>query len=123
MSQSFSATTRQHGAFGLLLALAIPGQPGRRFTQQEAAIVSRALEAVTGGASSERQIYMSPIASDQDFDARVGAEGIVLTAEGFDGATLNWDQTRALKQELERFGGLRATAVDGSEKGDAAWRM
>jgi hypothetical protein len=104
MSQSFTVAVIEHKAFGFLITLMLPGEPARRFTREEALIVSRALGALACGASAEREIYMSPIASDYDFDVRVGADGVVVTIEG-GGAALNWDEARALARELELFGG------------------
>lgn len=106
MSQSFTITATRHEAFGNLVTLAIPGQPGRRFTPREALFVSRALIGVAQGASLERQIYMSPIASDHEFDAQVGPDGIALASDGYGVAMLDWDETRKLAQALERFGSV-----------------
>ena len=104
MLESFSLVLTAHAAFGTLAALILPAQPVRRFTREEAAIVARALLAVATGASSERQIYMSPIASDHDFEARVGEDGIFI-ADGNGGETpLDWAQTRMLAGVLARFG-------------------
>lgn len=103
MSQSFTLAETAHGAFGGLATLRIAGQPARRFTRQEAAIVARALYAVARGTSSERQVYMSPIASDQDFEAQVGAHGVLVAYEDC-GAALDWAETRALAGALEAFG-------------------
>ncbi len=104
MSISFTITATQHRTFGNLATLAIPGQPGRRFTPKEALFVSRALIGVARGTSLERQIYMSPIASDHEFDAQVGSDGVVLTSDGYGATMFDWDATRKLAQELERFG-------------------
>lgn len=103
MSHSFTLTTAKHEAFGLLATLTIRGQPARRFTCQEALIVSRALAAVADDASAERQIYMSPIASDHDFDAQVGENGITLIADGCPEAKLDWSEARALSRRLASF--------------------
>ncbi len=104
MPQSFTVTMTRHKVFGLLATLSVSGQPARRFTKEEALIVSRALEAVARGASSERLIYMSPIASDCDLDARVGEGGVIIASDGCRNAALDWSETRALAQELARFG-------------------
>jgi hypothetical protein len=105
MSESFTLGAAPHKTFGVLATLAVPGHPDRRFTREEALIVSRALNAVDEGESPERQIYMSPIASDHDFDAQVGENGVVLTAEQRSGAALDWNETRRLAQALATFGG------------------
>lgn len=104
MSNGFTITINRHDAFGLLATLAIFGQPARRFTCQEALIVSRALAAVAVGASAERQIYMSPIASDHDFEAQVREDGIALVAAGYPEAKLEWGEARRLSRELASFG-------------------
>ncbi len=100
VSESFSLVVDRHVAFGALATVRIAAQPARRFTLQEAAIVARALTAVASGASKERQIYMSPIASDCDFDARAGEDGLVIMREGFEDAQLDWPATRSLAAHL-----------------------
>lgn len=102
MSESFSLIVDRHGAFGVLATLRIAAHPARRFTLQEAAIVARALKAVAQGASDERQIYMSPIASVHDFDASIERDGVVLRAEGSADARLSWPETLALAEQLAR---------------------
>jgi hypothetical protein len=106
MGPSYSFTSASHAAFGALAALAIPGQPVRRFTQQEALILSRALAAVAQGASAERHIYMSPIASDCDFDAQVAENGLLITAPSCPDAALNWQESNMLAGQLAHFGGV-----------------
>ncbi|QGM44655.1 hypothetical protein [Methylocystis heyeri] len=101
MTQFFSLAVAPHRAMGEVILLAVSGQPERRFTRQEALTVSRALKAVAEGQSSERQIYMSPIASDHDFEALAEAGGVAVTSPGRDAVTLDWDQTRALARELQ----------------------
>ncbi|KAF2989991.1 hypothetical protein OGR47_17750 [Methylocystis sp. MJC1] len=100
MSESFSLVIDRHGAFGVLATLRIAAQPARRFTLQEAAIVARALEAVAQGVSGERQIYMSPIASDHDFEASVEKDGVIVRASGCAEARLSWPETLALAEQL-----------------------
>lgn len=100
MSESFSLVVDRHDAFGVLTTLRIAAQPARRFTLQEAAIVARALEAVAQGASDERQIYMSPIASDHDFEASVEQDGVIVRAPGYAEARLGWPETLALAAQL-----------------------
>jgi hypothetical protein len=104
MSQKFSFLETPHGAFGVLAILNFPGQPARAFTRQEAAIVSRALQAVALGTSAERQVYMSPIASDHDFEARVAETGIVVISDGCVDVQLDWNDVGALSRQLESFG-------------------
>jgi hypothetical protein len=104
MSQLFSVTETPHDAFGVLAILDIGGQSQRRFTRQEAIIVSHALNAVAKGTSAERQIYMSPIASDHDFEAQVNETGIVVISDGCIGIQLDWNNAGALSKLLEAFG-------------------
>jgi hypothetical protein len=101
MTQAFSVAAAPHRAMGELILLAVPGQPERRFTREEALVVSRALEAVADGRSPERQIYMSPIASDHDFEALAEEGGVAVTSKGSDAVRLSWDQTRALARQLQ----------------------
>jgi hypothetical protein len=103
MSQSFEFIVAQHRAFGQLATFRVAGHPARRFTKDEAAILSRALRAVARGASSERQIFMSPIASDHDFEAFVTASGLTVRADGFCDVLFSWSETLALSAALAAF--------------------
>jgi len=105
MSESFSLVVRPHGAFGALATLCLLGQPQRRFTLREASIVARALEAVASGTSLERQIYMSPIASDQDFDARVEPGGIVVACASHPDLCIAWPEATDLARALKAAAG------------------
>jgi hypothetical protein len=104
MSQKFSLTETPHGAFGVLAILKFSGQPARAFTRQEATIVSRALKAVAQGTSAERLVYMSPIASDHDFEARVAETGIVVMLDGCADVQLDWNDVDVLSLRLASFG-------------------
>jgi len=86
-----------------LATLRLPGQPPRAFTKEEATLLSRALDSVANGAPGRQQIYMSPIASDHDFDARIEHSGIVLSSEGYGDIALDWSATRALAEALVAF--------------------
>jgi hypothetical protein len=103
MSQMFELLAASHPSFVALATLRLPGHPLRRFTKEEAAILSRALDAVVTGDRREQQIYMSPIASDHDFDARVEQSGVVLSSEGHGDVKLDWSEARALAEELRSF--------------------
>jgi hypothetical protein len=103
MSQKFSLTEMPHGAFGVLAILNFPGQPPRAFTRQEATIVSRALKAVAQGTSAEHQVYMSPIASDHDFEGQVLKVGIVVISNGYLDVQLDWNDVGALSRQFESF--------------------
>ena len=103
MSQRFELVASTHRSFVALATLRLPGHPLRRFTKEEAAILSRALNSVAKGDRGEQQIYMSPIASDHDFDARVEQSGVVLSSEGHGDVKLDWSEARALAEELRSF--------------------
>ncbi|MGA9601806.1 MAG: hypothetical protein WBS22_16410 [Methylocystis sp.] len=100
MTQRFSVEPIAHRFLGPLIALALPGQPRRLLTLQEASSLSRALAAVAQDASAERQIYMSPIASDCDFDARVVSSGLVVVWEGCADAALSVEEALRLAEAL-----------------------
>ncbi len=104
MSHNFTLAAQQHQAFGRLLTLSVAGQSPRRFTAQEAAIVACALAAVVTARSPERQIYMSPIASDREFTANVETGGVVITLDGCADVALDWCETAELARELAAFG-------------------
>ncbi len=98
--QRFSVEPVAHRILGPLIALALPGQPRRLLTHEEATILSRALAAVATGASAERLIYMSPIASDCDFEARVVSSGLVVVCEGCADAALSFEEALRLAKAL-----------------------
>jgi len=103
MSHIFEVVTSKHRAFAALATLSFPGQPPRRFTKEEATILSRALDAVAMGDRRGQQIYMSPIASDHDFEANVEPGGVVVSLGGHGDVRLDWSETRALAEELRSF--------------------
>jgi hypothetical protein len=112
MTQRFSVEPFAHGFLGPLIALALPGQPRRRLTSAEAAILSRALAAVAQGASAERRIYMSPVASDCEFEAHVVSSGLVVVSEGCADAALSFEEALQLAQALRE-------AVEASAQNEA----
>lgn len=103
MSRIFELVASKHRAFVALATLRLPGQPPRRLTKEEAAILSRALESVANGDRRTQQIYMSPIASDHDFDARVDESGLVVSLQGYGDVKIDWSDARALAEELRTF--------------------
>lgn len=103
MSQIVEVAAAEHRVFGALVTILVGGQPARRLTKTEASILSRALNAVADGASVERQIFMSPIASDHDFDALAHDDGLAVRADGCADILLDWTQTRALAKALSEF--------------------
>jgi hypothetical protein len=105
MSQIVELVVGEHRAFGALATLRLGAHPARRLTRTEAGILSRALVAVAEGTSLERQIFMSPIASDHDFEALAEEGGLAVGVEGFEPIFLDWTQTRALAAALREFAG------------------
>ncbi len=69
-----------HRGLGAMLRLTLADGLSFDLTHEEARILSRAMKAVAAGKSTVDEIYMSPIASDRDFSAKVTAEGLVLEA-------------------------------------------
>ena len=82
MSHKMDIDCITHRAFGQLVTLKAGDQPQRRFTAQEAEILARALTAVAEGKSAEDRIFMSPIASDAEFEAVAQAGGVSVAAPG-----------------------------------------
>lgn len=103
----FSLTATAHPAFGRLIALASPGGGPDggpdgvvlRLTAQEALTLSRALAAVRAGRSAEREIYLSPIASDADVLGAVDNDGVRLRLGEFE-TRLDWSAVEALAAAL-----------------------
>lgn len=103
MAQIFELVASSNRTFVVLATLSFPGHPPRRFTKEEAAILSRALDAVASGDRREQHIYMSPIASDDDFEANVEENGILISSLGREDVRLDWSETRSLAQSLKEF--------------------
>jgi hypothetical protein len=103
MSQIVELAVTQHQVFGALATFKVGAQPLRRFTKEEASILSLALVALARGISQERQIFMSPIASDLDFEASAQADGVAIHADGFADVFLDWSETQALADALSSF--------------------
>ncbi|HEY8063972.1 MAG TPA: hypothetical protein VIF40_04505 [Methylosinus sp.] len=100
MSQIVEVAAVEHRHFGALVTIRVGAQPVRRLTPNEAGILSRALAAVANGTSAEKQIFMSPIASDHEFEALAQDDGVAVTAPGFPDIFLDWTQTRVLAEAL-----------------------
>ena len=94
-----SVNTMQHRAFGQLVNLQFKDGLLLRLTMTEASTLSFALVAVRDGISPEREIYMSPIASDAAFLGTVRDDGMSIA-----GATgtmeLDWPQVGLLAGKL-----------------------
>jgi hypothetical protein len=102
-AQTFILSVGDHPVFGALATLRLSGQAARRLTFREARHLSDALEALATGGSRERRIYMSPIASDADFEATASSEGLLVPAPTGGGALMiAWPEVRALAAALRR---------------------
>lgn len=80
-----------HPALGPLLRLSDLFPAPVVLNAAEAATLARALDAVRLGNSAETEIYLSPIASDQDFQAVVDEDGVTCG-----GRHLPWPQVAEL---------------------------
>jgi hypothetical protein len=69
-----------HRGLGAMLRLTLADGHSFDLTFEEARTLSRAMKAVAEGKSTVDEIYMSPIASDRDFSAKVTADGLALEA-------------------------------------------
>lgn len=97
----FSLTAATHPAFGRLIALASSDGGAVRLTAPEALTLSRALAAVRAGRSAEREIYLSPIASDSDVLGVVDDDGVRLRLGEFE-TRLDWNAVEALAAALTK---------------------
>jgi hypothetical protein len=96
---SFEVSRTQHRILGQQIRLQLAQDFELRFTPAEASSISFALVAVRDGVSPEREIYMSPIASDVAFVATVGDAGIsIALATG--ALDLDWQGVTALANSL-----------------------
>lgn len=75
-----SVSSFTHRGLGAMLRLTVADGLSFDLTHEEARTLSRAMMAVAAGKSTVDEIYMSPIASDRDFSAKVTAEGLALEA-------------------------------------------
>ena len=92
-------TVIHHRALGSLVRLHISDAIPLDLTCQEASILTRALTAVRDGKSIEREIFMSPVASDDSFCGTVIEEGLLLTC-GTQTQMLDWTEVSLLAENL-----------------------
>lgn len=89
-----------HPALGRLIRLeGVSAQP-LALTPQEAATIARALLAVREKRSAETEIYLSPIACDDAFQALVEADGVRCC-----GRLLRWNEVGVLADQLAECAG------------------
>jgi hypothetical protein len=98
---SASAAAFNHRGLGPMIRLTLGEGPSFDLTPLEARTLSRALAAVRAGKSKVDEVYMSPIASDHDFFAKVASDGLVL--EAF---------SPAIKLGWEAVGGIAGLLAD-----------
>lgn len=89
----------RHRALGAMVRLRLGENLSLDLTPQEAGTLSLALAAVRAGRSPEREIFMSPIASDGMFVGRVTDSGMIVDTEA-GGLPLDWCQVEQLAEML-----------------------
>ncbi len=95
----FSVSNVSHRALGKLIQLQFGPDFTLRLKPAEASSLSFAFVAVRDGISPEREIYMSPLASDASFTGLVDEDGItILTPSG--PLPLDWPQVTMLASTL-----------------------
>ncbi len=95
----FAVSSYQHRIFGKQVQLKFAEDFVLRFTPAEASSLSFALVAVRDGISPEREIYMSPIASDAAFVGTVQDNGMsIVTPVG--AIELDWSKVGVLAESL-----------------------
>ncbi|MFH2134683.1 MAG: hypothetical protein ABII81_05825 [Pseudomonadota bacterium] len=97
--QCFSVESVQHRVMGQQIRLHFSDDIELRFTPAEASSLSLALVAVSRGISPEREIYMSPIASDDAFNGRVVEHGMRISVRDEEIA-LDWEAVEKLSTGL-----------------------
>jgi hypothetical protein len=97
--QPFSVSGTQHRLLGRQIKLQLAQDFVLKFTPAEASSLSFALVAVRDGISPEREIYMSPIASDAAFVGTVLDHGMSI-AMPVGALELNWSKVGLLAESL-----------------------
>lgn len=95
----FKVSAIQHRLLGKQIHLQLADAFVLKLTQAEASSLSFALVAVKNGVSPEREIYMSPIASDAAFVGTVNTTGMGIATAGT-GLKLSWEEVGALAAAL-----------------------
>jgi hypothetical protein len=88
-----------HRGLGPMIRLTVVDGYTFDLTHQEAQILSRALAAVKAKTSPVEEVYMSPIASDGDFFAKVLPDGIAFETKT-PTITLTWPEVGYMAQAL-----------------------
>ena len=95
----FSVSSQLHRILGKQVQLRFTDDFILRFTPAEASSLSFALVAVRDGVSPEREIYMSPIASDAAFVGAVQDNGMSI-ATPLGALELDWPSVGRLAESL-----------------------
>ena len=95
----FAVSSNQHRILGKQVQLKFADDFILRFTPAEASSLSFALVAVRDGVSPEREIYMSPIASDAAFVGTVQENGMSI-AMPVGALELDWSKVGMLAESL-----------------------
>lgn len=93
-----------HRGLGAMLRLSIDDGLSFDLTHEEARTLARAMKAVTEGKSKVADIYMSPIACDRDFSAKVTPDGLALEARE-PPLHLGWPEVGAIAAALAEQAG------------------
>jgi hypothetical protein len=88
-----------HRALGPMVRLTVAEGYGFNLTFQEARTLARALAAVKDKLSSVDEVYLSPMGSDGDFDAKVRPDGLVIEATN-PPLVLDWSKVGAIAAAL-----------------------
>lgn len=95
----FNVSTTTHRALGKLIQLQFGPDFTLRLKPAEASSLSFAFVAVRDGVSPEREIYMSPLASDASFTGLVDEDGITVMRPDAP-LHLNWTEVSTLAAAL-----------------------
>ncbi|MFA6972588.1 MAG: hypothetical protein WC208_14490 [Gallionella sp.] len=95
----FTVSSIRHRALGKLVGLQFADDFVLRLTPVEASSISFALVAVRDGISEEREIYMSPIASDAAFVGSVHDRGVSIATPAGQ-LELDWPNVGFLAEAL-----------------------
>ncbi len=101
MSESnfFAVSSTLHRVLGKQIRLQLADDFVLRLTPAEASSLSFALVAVRDGISPEREIYMSPIASDDGFVGTVRDSGMSIATRK-SAINLDWSNVGKLAEKL-----------------------
>ena len=95
----FAVSSNPHRMLGKQIQLKFAYDFALRLTPAEASSLSFALLAVREGISPEREIYMSPIASDAAFVGTVQDNGMSIATPAGE-IELDWSEVGALAESL-----------------------